>query len=1131
MMKFSLRGLLLGGLLASAITPALASIALNNADFSAQSGSWQDGEGPPGWELSLDRDDQFGIVDDVDFAFSGGRSFYYSALGRGFGDSRMDQCVILDEPFDALMLSVHILTDEPDPELALRLRVDFYADTACDEDSTNSGDERIGTDVGLSEERVEPGEWTRIDSETRLASELGEDVRSARVSLRVRDRSDNGQPRDPARIVWLDAVSLEADVTFLPAALRDALRDLYTATDGPNWLESLGWMGAEGTECSWHGVTCSDSGETVLRLDLSGNGLIGELPDSLQALSDLTPGEGLDLCWNEVLVDGELADFVNAVHLGGDPGFCQGVDRLPFSRALTGNYFQPDGRDGEGFSLNMLGAGAALLYWATYDDEGEPLWLFGSGRADGRVLRIPDLYTTGSTDSQLDIQRVGQASLVFTADREQPECRQALLRFSADGEAFGAMDGRELSALDEQAGCGETTEPDPLLSELAGVWFDPDLNGQGLTFTPLGGNQLVLNWFGYDEDGQQVWRIGSGVVAGADSVRFEELLAVSGGSFSGLISPDGLDFDTEGSALLTRTEAGWEFDLREPDGRMIRLHLSELDASPDLLAATGRRIDLEMAPEDLAELYQRSPFSNDRLPGQVRFDGSDEVQALTGLRFRGSSSRRLPKKSFNIRFENPQPLLFGSDRANLNAMYTDPTGMREALSFGLFHRLGQPAPKTRHFDLWINGVYEGTYLHIQRVDENLLEQSGLNPEGTLVRDELRDNSDVSVNSTFAFDLGQLEEDQRQEFLKENFNFRGDPDWSALQELIEWVQATPAGPDFLTGFKERFNKHNFIDWLVLHWLIGDIDSFGDDYWLYLDHEDPDARWKFIPWDKDLSFGSHYRGGFFTDNNFFNYEYRLRGGWNNRLIEKFLATPELRERADERLQELIEDIFPPAWFRDRVAALKEQIEDSIGILPGAQAFANNARNQFSDPDLFSDQVEALIDFIELRYQFIRRQLEDITGAENLASAEIAPDQTSPVFLTDGTGFTIAVIEPVQPFSQATEVEIEVVPNPNLIGIDHEYLLTVTGGAGPVDITLFYRNEVSQSLGKGNWWTGGTEPIGNQKDLMLFIEQDQSPTQSFATRINPVSNKATARVPLDAGRYQLQLRLPIRVGPIPD
>ena len=1114
-----------------ALAPQAWAITIENADFAAESGEWADGEGPPGWTLSLDRDDQLGLVEDVDFALSGNRAFRYSALGRGFGDSRIDQCVPLDQAFDALMLSVHVLTEDPHPELALRLRIDFYADEVCDSDSANADAEQIQTDIGLSGERLEPGEWTRIESATRLASELGEDVRSARISLRLRDRSDGGQPSDPVRVVWFDQVSLEADVVFVPPNQRAALRDLYLATDGPNWTESLGWMDAEGTECGWHGVTCSDDGSTVVRLDLSGNGLTGELPASMTALTDLVLDEGLDLCWNQVLVPGEIAAFIAPRHLGGEPGLCQGIALERFSRDRAGHYYQLEGREGEGFALHMLGAGAALLYWTTFDDFGQQAWLFGAGRADGRVLRIPDLYTTAIGAEGLVLERVGRLAMGFEAIDGEPGCSQAIMRFSVAGTRFFDQAGRELERLDRYLGCEQPITSN-LVAELRGHWFDLTRTGDGLSLIPYAGDSLILKWTGYDANGDQEWRIGVARQVAGDVLDFGELLRVSGGNFSGVITPDMLNFEPAGTAVMRAEDDGWHFELEEPDGSLLELDLVRIDAGPDLLASTGRRIDLTMAPEDLAELYARDPFSDDRLPGQIRFDGSDEVQALTGLRFRGSSSRQLPKKSFNIRFESPQALLFGSDRMNLNAMYTDPTMVREAISFELFHELNQPAPLTRHFDLWINGVYEGTYIHIQRVDETLLIQNGLNPNGTLVRDQIRSSDPDTPRSSFGLDLSEFPEEDRLGVVIDNFDFRGDPEWEELLALIEWVQATPPGAEFLAGFEQRFEVGNFVDWLVLHWLIGDIDAFGDDYWLYLDHEDPDARWMVIPWDKDLSFGSHFREGFFTTNDFFIYEYRLRGGWDNLLIERFLATPELRMVAEVRLLELVEDIFPASWFEARVEALIEQLEDSINIEPGPLTYSVHNRNHFSTPALFADQVETLLEFVRLRGRFIERQIADEAGELYEATATIEADSQERVFLTDVSGWTLATLQPVTPSPVPLTIEMSVIEDAARIGIDREWTLELDGGPLSAELKLYYRNEVSEFWGRGNWWIGGDEAIGNQRMLTLMIAPAGAALSPvLPTRINPIVNKATALIDLAPGRYSLTLELPPMINPPPE
>ena len=46
-----------------------------------------------------------------------------------------------------------------------------------------------------------------------------------------------------------------ASYAQIPQIERDALVALYNSTDGANWTDNTGWMGAAGTECLWFGVT------------------------------------------------------------------------------------------------------------------------------------------------------------------------------------------------------------------------------------------------------------------------------------------------------------------------------------------------------------------------------------------------------------------------------------------------------------------------------------------------------------------------------------------------------------------------------------------------------------------------------------------------------------------------------------------------------------------------------------------------------------------------------------------------------------------------------------------------------------------------------------------------------------
>ena len=80
--------------------------------------------------------------------------------------------------------------------------------------------------------------------------------------------------------VLYSASSFNCDITE-----REALIALYNSTDGSNWIDNTGWLGAPGTECTWHGITCQDS--WVTNIDLEENNLVGTIPPEIGCMSDL----------------------------------------------------------------------------------------------------------------------------------------------------------------------------------------------------------------------------------------------------------------------------------------------------------------------------------------------------------------------------------------------------------------------------------------------------------------------------------------------------------------------------------------------------------------------------------------------------------------------------------------------------------------------------------------------------------------------------------------------------------------------------------------------------------------------------------------------------------------------------
>jgi Leucine-rich repeat (LRR) protein len=87
-----------------------------------------------------------------------------------------------------------------------------------------------------------------------------------------------------AALWFLVPLSVEAAI---PQQERDALVALCNATDGANWYNKAGWLGAAGSECTWYGVTCDSAQSNVVQLSMQSNGLNGSIPSSLGNLTKL----------------------------------------------------------------------------------------------------------------------------------------------------------------------------------------------------------------------------------------------------------------------------------------------------------------------------------------------------------------------------------------------------------------------------------------------------------------------------------------------------------------------------------------------------------------------------------------------------------------------------------------------------------------------------------------------------------------------------------------------------------------------------------------------------------------------------------------------------------------------------
>ena len=94
-----------------------------------------------------------------------------------------------------------------------------------------------------------------------------------------------------------------------------------------------------------------------------------------------------------------------------------------------------------------------------------------------------------------------------------------------------------------------------------------------------------------------------------------------------------------------------------------------------------------------------------------------------GIKVRGQSSALFPKPGYSVEVrdstgEGIDVSMLGlppSDDWVFHGPYVDKSLMRNALAHWFFRQAGRYSPRTKHFDLFINGVYRGVYVLIEKI--------------------------------------------------------------------------------------------------------------------------------------------------------------------------------------------------------------------------------------------------------------------------------------------------------------------------------------------------------------------------------------------------------------------------------
>jgi spore coat protein CotH len=295
-----------------------------------------------------------------------------------------------------------------------------------------------------------------------------------------------------------------------------------------------------------------------------------------------------------------------------------------------------------------------------------------------------------------------------------------------------------------------------------------------------------------------------------------------------------------------------------------------------------------------------------------------------GFRYKGNNSfatsnaARPLRANFKVKTDlyGGKPDWNGVETLNFHAGVQDPSLTREALAYAIFRAAGVPASRTGYVEMTFNvpGVYENTsggfYTLIENVNKQFLKNALPPGTGLLMKPEGTRGGVQSLGTNWASYVATYRPER-------------DATPEEQKRMIEFAGLISQNNTAL--FREKIGTYldvdNFLRFIAVNIFIVNNDSYlngNHNYYLYLDPKDD--KFRFIPWDQDLSMGGMGGRG--------NAEILKPTAPNNPLIYWLLDDPAVAERYRAIVRELADSAFSVPVLNQMIAEVEKttSIRDS-------------------------------------------------------------------------------------------------------------------------------------------------------------------------------------------------------------
>ena len=290
------------------------------------------------------------------------------------------------------------------------------------------------------------------------------------------------------------------------------------------------------------------------------------------------------------------------------------------------------------------------------------------------------------------------------------------------------------------------------------------------------------------------------------------------------------------------------------------------------------------------------------------------------IKVRGNTTAGFPKKSHRLEFNADHPLRHraGGGRirnTSLMAEWGDPSYLRQHLSFWLMAQAGVPAPFHEPVRVQLNGKFFQLAMHSQVLGEELLERTGLDPDGALYKAVGTVTPDMNSSG------GMEKKTRRQE------------DYSDYLAFTGALGGGGAGSARATELFDRCDIPGVINYMAVARLTQEDDDIWANLSLYRD-SDGSRRWRPVAFDMNVSWGLSFgAGGILADRD----DFRSHPFWgasdigsnqgHNELYDAIVRTPATREMLVRRMRTLMDRYWQPPGTPESDRVLERHIAEML------------------------------------------------------------------------------------------------------------------------------------------------------------------------------------------------------------